>query len=460
MSLLERFGIVFDSNATDVTKDNEKLAESFDDVEKSAKKATDGTQENTKAVDAGNKSLAKKSITLGALTRRFLGIAAAIKIATMALEGLNKTTSVGRLAEDLGVSVKEFEKFALTSERLGGSASATRSSIAELVTSIEGLSIGQNLDLFEKLQFAGASVFDEGGNKKDVFQILGEISDFFQTLTPERALQRGQNAGLDIGLIRTLRGDMDEELRITEELGVITREQTDAAQKLAETMNKVGQIWDTIVRESLHPLVPALDTLASNFLEFSKELRSAFSFFRDDPDTSVVGFGEFLFDEGVDYLGDLFSKVGISGESKDEQLIRDQYPFDKDSTPEEEEKRKAELRKKLGEFYLERSRKSHQENVVDPYNRRQELLEKRRLQRSGGAANSDGAPGAPALGPAASSAAITNNNQQASSSVHIDQINIDAANNANAADIGANVGSEIQTSIAAVNAQYSSGVLA
>ena len=106
MSLLERFGIVFDSNASDVTKDNERLAKSFDDVEKSGQKATKGTIANTKAETDNNKALDKKSLTLGSLTRRFLGIAAAIKIVSGALNNLDKTSSVGRLADDLGLGVE------------------------------------------------------------------------------------------------------------------------------------------------------------------------------------------------------------------------------------------------------------------------------------------------------------------------------------------------------------------
>lgn len=446
MSLLERFGIVFDSNAADATKENEKLAKSFDKVDESAEKATGKTEKNTKAVTDGRKALDKKALTLGTLTRRFLGVAAAIKIATSTLSSLQNTTSVGRIATDLNLNVEAMEKFALTSKRLGGSASDTRATIGNLRTSIEGLSIGQNLDLFEKLQFAGASVFGEGGEKKDVFTILGEISKFFQTLTPERALQRGENAGLDIGLIRLLKGDLQGQLSITEDLGVITKEQTESARKLSESMDKLGQIWDTIGREAIEPLVPVITDLSKDFLEFSKSVREFLGVDDDggvDDDQSFMG-------AVADSISGFFSKENILGTEKEQAERTDRAKkalqddgesggFGPDTAP--------QWFKDLMSTKDQRADKSKQ---IMKDAREVEAAR----QRGREAASTGGVP----FGPGASSA-ITNNSQQSSNSVHVDQINIDAGGNANAADIASNVGKEIE-GLAAVNSQYSSGILA
>lgn len=413
MSLLERFGIVFDSNAVDATKDNEKLAKSFDDVEKSANTATKGTESNTKAVTEGNQALGKKSLTLGTLTRRFLGVAAAIKIASGTFKTLNATAAAGRFSEIIGQDLQTVEAISEASSRLGGSKPAAKAAIANLVTGIQGLKFGERTELFLQLQRAGSSVFNDDGTKKTILEIFREVADTFSTV--EDAAFRGQQLGLPAGMIKLLMtgsANFDKQLALSKELGVTTDEQYRNAQELAVEMNKVGQLWQTIIREGIDELAPALLEAAKGFLEFSKSVR-------------------FLLGEGED--------ADISGFLKDSinRGLQDLVDFNK-----ERQEKPLEQRQNETIDFLNRIQPDWLRNLQQKAIGRNRVIDSGRVP----------------LGPGGSSA-VNSDNRQSSTSIKVDNINVDAGGNANAVDIAKNIGTELQ-SLAAVNAQYSSGILA
>jgi hypothetical protein len=459
MSLLERFGIVFDSNAADTTKENEKLAKSLDKVDDAAQKATKATEKENKTINEGNKSLDKKAVTLNTLTRRFLGLGAAMKIVGSTLATLGVTTAVGRFASDLGLDVERLETLVQTAKRFGGDANTSRASIGGLALALEGIEIGENLDIFKKLGFAGASVFDESGEKKGVFDIIDEIGVFLRSLEdPAKALQLGLNAGLDVGIIRTLlQPNIEEELATTQGLGVTTPEQVQQATELSEAWAKLMQLVDTLAREFMTNIAPWVTGWINNTIKTIQLLQSL---------------GDFNF---RDWFSDFFSSIKTTfieglGDLNLGDLLSDFFSF-KNLTPTQEKMdENAEIIRKTKEGTLEQEGfgpETAPQWIQDLFNffRRNEEKNKRIVNEAleGNASartnRKEASAGGIPLSPNAANAAIHNNNQTASNTVSIDQINIDAGGNANSTEIASNVGDRIMD-IANVNAQFSGGVIA
>lgn len=261
MSLLSIFGIEFQTDAEDATKEVDKLDDSLDSLEKTAEDVTGAVDDMDGAVNesaSGFLGLADGVGTAAAGLVVLTGLFAGITSQAMA------TDEIGKFSETLGLSVEDVGAWGEAVRRSGGDAAGFRSTLASLngqLTDINLTGGGEASEIFARL---GINARDSSGQIKDAFSILPELADSFQNLSKAESVGFGQKLGLDQGTILLLqqgRVAVEELVNRQKQLGVATEEDYLSAAKFNDAWADTQQVFSNLFTSAGTTILPLLTTM-------------------------------------------------------------------------------------------------------------------------------------------------------------------------------------------------------
>ena len=275
MSLLETFGIVFDSDASDVKKGAEDAERSVDGLETSivdTDAAAGALGESFLGVVTSAQGMLASLVSVGAVTAGVIAQAAA-------------TDQLGKFSQTLGLNIEEVGAWSQAVARSGGSTEAFQGSIKSLTDSLTDFALtggGTSAEVFARL---GINAFDAGGKIKSAFDLLPEIADSFEGLSAAESAALGQKLGLDQGTILLLQQGkvaIDDLVSRQKALGVATQEDYEIAAKFNDQWDDTKQVFSSLAIATGATLLPAFTSILQGvesvvfFLAENEELVTGF----------------------------------------------------------------------------------------------------------------------------------------------------------------------------------------
>jgi hypothetical protein len=232
MNIIEKFYILFKSDASEVKKGADE-----------AKKATLDLDNSLKNVNKGTEKVGASFLELAKAGASFLGVAAAIHEVFSGITGANDyALSLGDASRAFGINAAELDVWGNAVKRTGGTVESFQSAL-------RGLS-----------QHFGAS-------EQVALAVLPKLADVFQRLGRFRALQYGKILGLDEPTILLLlkgRREIESIIERQRELGTVTNENIDNAQKYRIAQNDLATAFRSLYLTLGNDVIPVL----SSFYEF------------------------------------------------------------------------------------------------------------------------------------------------------------------------------------------------
>lgn len=215
MSVLRRFLILFESDASDVKRGA-----------KEAEKATKELDSSLKNVDASVNNIASSLASLAAVGTVVAGLISAVA----------PVRELGNIAQEIGVNVELLDAWGNAVSRAGGSARAFQSSLSNL------------RDNF-------------GLPADEVLNVLPELADALQKMNDEQARFYGRTLGIDAGTIFLLRRgsrEVSELVRRQRELGTVTSRDVEITREFHGTLNQLQTVVRNLGIETSMPFIPPL----------------------------------------------------------------------------------------------------------------------------------------------------------------------------------------------------------
>jgi len=261
-SLLETFGILFESDADDVKKGADEAGKAVDDLE-SKIESTDVVAEKLGKSFLGLTTSAKNAIA------SVIGFAA---ISAGVLNATQQADQLGKFSKVLGLNAQEVGAWSEAVIRAGGSAQGFRSSIMSLTSQLTDFLLTGGGPAIEVLSRLGVSAFDAQGKIKTAFDLLPNLADAFERLSAAEAFSFGQKLGLDqstILLLQQGRREVEDLVRRQKELGITTKEDTRLAAEFNDAWADFAQQSSATFRALGTVVLPVLSQVFTLVDDFS-----------------------------------------------------------------------------------------------------------------------------------------------------------------------------------------------
>lgn len=258
MSMMEVWGLLFNSNADELDKGNKKAEASTKKLEKELA-ATD------RMAEKAHESLRD---TLKEVTGMFVAFATFESIREHIMEAAEFSEKMGKLAGAIGVNVEELSAWSDAVKATGGSVEGFQDSIKTLTASFSDFATkghSRAAPFFKALHIA---MVDAHGKARDVLQVLPELADKFQQLSRNESFGMGRKMGFDehtIMLLQSGRAAVEAMIKRQKELGVVTEEDSEIAEKYNKQYADTAHAFRSIYIAIGTTILPALTSLLKEF---------------------------------------------------------------------------------------------------------------------------------------------------------------------------------------------------
>jgi len=251
MGILEKFLILFESDADDASKDVKKLDKSLDNTEKSAKGAT-------KASDGASKQFVSMGV-------KALGAVGGIVAITSAITGMIATAGriddLVKFSDSIGENVADVDAWGGAVTRAGGSAEGFQASIKSLNEKMVDASLKGANEITPFFNQLGVSIVDTNGKVKSTIDLLPELAASFEGMDKKQSLGIGQKLGLDAGTIALLQqgtGAIDKLIERQKKLGLVSEEAGEISAEFNDIIADFKQVAGASAQGLLITFVPAI----------------------------------------------------------------------------------------------------------------------------------------------------------------------------------------------------------
>ena len=254
------------------------------------KKGQQEARENLKATSDAATRTAKAMQADGAKAGEFFS---AIKVQALSLLGIflggkgletyirDTTTSLaalGRQAANAGVSTTYLQEFGMAIARMGGNAATAQDSLEQFMGVVQDFRLhGGHPELLNWANQLGIDLQTATPNQVvEGFLRLNERhpgqAPYMQQVAKEIGMPRDlANSLLQMGTVANYRKELNESLK----LGVASPEEIAARTELQTALEELKQSTDTVAREILNPLVPAITSMSHNLADYLASLPGA-----------------------------------------------------------------------------------------------------------------------------------------------------------------------------------------
>ena len=328
MSYLERFSLLFSTNARQAADDVSRLDRSLDDAERGARDADRSFQElaeqfrglsamdqnalartmeisqgdlaqirayNRTIRDGGNeldalrgaarraaeetenldRSVGRGSDSFTSMTKGIAGLVGAyISLDTVVggfLNNVEQITETGRFAERMGEDVSMIDAFQKASVAAGGDAEMFREDMLRLNDQINDFAVtggGEGVDVFEKF---GIASHDANGKLRKSTDIFMELTKKMKGMSNTEISAWGEMLGFDAGTVALMQAGEHKMMGMLNqqmEYGVITKESYEESKKFHDQLNRLKGIFGALATEGTTTALPFITSLLSSIGDF------------------------------------------------------------------------------------------------------------------------------------------------------------------------------------------------
>lgn len=238
-SILETFVLLFESNADDVKK-------GADDATRSADKLETSLKSNRAASDAVGASLVEMATRAGGAIAALLSLGA---ITDAVFRAADFADQVGEFSQKLGLNVEDVSAWGDALQVNGGSAEGFRSTVESLSMAFTEFAVKGKSRVSPYFDELGIKMTDAAGKARNVMDVLPELATAFEGLSRQESAALGQKLGLDQGTIMLLqrgRREVEEQVRIQKELGVVTAKQAEIAGDFNDQWDNTAKVFRSL----------------------------------------------------------------------------------------------------------------------------------------------------------------------------------------------------------------------
>lgn len=238
-SVLETFLILFESNADDVKKGAADATQTTDKLESSlvsTRAASESVGASLVAMAAQAAGAITALLSLGAITGAIFNAA-------------DYADQVGEFSEKLGLNVEDVSAWGDALQVNGGSAEGFRSTVESLSMAFTEFAVKGKSRVSPYFDELGIKMVDAAGKARNVMDVLPELATAFEGLSRQESAALGQKLGLDQGTIMLLqrgRREVEEQVQIQKELGVVTAQQAEVAGKFNDAWDNTSKIFRSL----------------------------------------------------------------------------------------------------------------------------------------------------------------------------------------------------------------------
>jgi hypothetical protein len=294
-SILEVFGILFESNADDIKKGTAEAEKSVDDLDDSIDTSTESTKKLGKSFDVTASS-----------ARLLMGTAAVMGTAfvTMASQAANMLAE-GRLSANLGQDIEKFHAMGAAIQELTGNADDYGQSLLGIREKLMAVQMGDSgaQTAFLKL---GIQTVDASGRVRDPADIFEEVVDAVNTSKyPQLAMAWARETGM-VGTVAAAAQTIDasgieqlakertniysvspEDVQRAKDLDKALKRATDSVSRIVQEFSKqlLPMITDTINAFTFLVMsnIDVIKTAASEVKTFIETVQSNIQLFLENP---------------------------------------------------------------------------------------------------------------------------------------------------------------------------------
>ena len=238
-SVLETFLILFESNADDVKKGAEDATRTTDKLESSLSSTAVASEQ------VGASLVAMASRAAGAIT----ALVSLGAITSGIFNAANAADQIGEFSQKLGLNVEEVSAWGDALQVNGGSAEGFRASVESLSMAFTDFAVKGRSRVSPYFDELGIKMVDAAGKARNVMDVLPELATAFEGLTKQESAALGQKLGLDQGVIMLLqrgRREVEEQVRIQKELGVVTAQQAEIAGDFNDAWDNTAKVFRSL----------------------------------------------------------------------------------------------------------------------------------------------------------------------------------------------------------------------
>ena len=276
MSVLDTFVLLFDADTSGLKKAEKEANDTLDEIENKIQETDDVTNEL-------NDSFMDMVKGAGAALAAVLSVGV---ISSKVLDAANQAFEISQLSKALGENAAELDAWGAAIESNGGDAQTFFSSIEGFNERVQELSLVLENDLSPAMRELGVDFLDQQGKARGMLEILPDLAEAFERISPEKAQGLGARFGLDrdtILLLREGRGAVDDLVRQQKLLGTITKEDEEVTRRwnrqLADNRRMMRSIFLSISTAVLPALTAFFEGLEDIFIFMSDHQTFMVAFF-------------------------------------------------------------------------------------------------------------------------------------------------------------------------------------
>jgi hypothetical protein len=192
-------------------------------------------------------------------------------------EQAEKSDQLGEQAKSLGIAVEDLSAWGEAVKRVGGTAEGFAQSLEAVNRNIErGVATGHSraLPFFKEL---GVSMTDAHGKAKPLMDLLPQLAEAVQGKSHQESSGILRSIGFDEGTIRLLQSgqkETEELVKRAKELGLVTKEDAETAEKFNREWMDVKQSFSAIAISADTAFLPALESILEAIETFISFLRA------------------------------------------------------------------------------------------------------------------------------------------------------------------------------------------
>lgn len=257
-SVLETFLILFESNADDVDKGNEKAKQSADKLDGSLNKVNASTEQVGAA-------FVTMLTTAGGALASVLGVAAVI---SGVMSAADNADTLNDFTERLDLNIETVSAWGDAIALNGGTAEGFRGSIDALTDAVTTFAVKGQSRIAPFFKELGVEMLDAEGKARNVMDLLPEIADAFEGLSKQESSAIGKKIGLDQGTIMLLqqgRREVDAQIARQKELGVVTEEAAEIAATFNDEQDNTAKVFRSLFTQIGTTILPIFTSVLRGF---------------------------------------------------------------------------------------------------------------------------------------------------------------------------------------------------
>lgn len=219
--------------------------------------------------------VAKKAAVFGAAIGAAMAGAAAVMSAAIK-RTIADADNMAKSAQKFGVGVEELSRLKHAADLSGVSLDTLGTSLRKLSQNMQETAKGAKNTATEAFTALGVSVKNSDGSLRSSTEVMGDVADRLSRMqngAQKTALAMaifGKSGSELIPMLNAGRDGINEMMQEADRLGIVLDTNTaKAAEAFNDNMARLGRVWDGLAMKLTAELLPALETLAENMMDFA-----------------------------------------------------------------------------------------------------------------------------------------------------------------------------------------------